>query len=130
MPNLTNRIAPIQKPPRHILRAAEAPIRHDLLRLHVLEAGLFEVLLDARGGRPFRIRDDGRFEFGVEALAGFGPGGREARVDGVDPCVEGEDAAWGDDAVEFLDAGGAVVGEVDECASEGVGDAVGGDALG
>ena len=50
-------------------------------------------------------------------------------MDGVDPGVEGEDAARGEDAVEFLDAGGAVVGEVDECACERVADAIRGDAL-
>ena len=32
--------------------------------------------------------------------------------------------------MEFLDAGGAVVGKVDECAGESVGNASGGDALG
>ena len=65
MPNLTHRIPPIQEPPRHILRAAKPPMRHDLLRLHVLEAGLLEVLFDFRGGGPFRVRDDGGFEAGV-----------------------------------------------------------------
>ena len=51
-------------------------------------------------------------------------------MDRVSPGGEAEDAAGGDDALEFLDAGGAVVCQVDVCAGETVGDAVGGDVLG
>lgn len=63
-------------------------------------------------------------------LAGFGPRDRDARVDRVGPSVDAEDAVGGDDAVEFLDAGGGVVGKVDVCAGKGVGDAGGRDVLG
>lgn len=51
-------------------------------------------------------------------------------MDRVSPCVDGYDAAGGDDAVKFFDAGGGVVGEVDVCAGKCVAKAVGGDALG
>ena len=48
----------------------------------------------------------------------------------VSPCVDGYDAAGGDDAVKFFDAGGGVVGEVDVSAGKCVAKAVGRDALG
>ncbi len=49
-------------------------------------------------------------------------------MDGVGPGVEGQDAGGGEDAGEFADAGGGVVGEVDVGAGEGVGYAGGEDA--
>lgn len=51
-------------------------------------------------------------------------------MDRVGPGVDTQNAAGGDDTVEFLDAGGGVVGKVDICASKSVGDAGGGDVLG
>lgn len=104
-------------------------MRHDLLRLHVREPGLLEILPDLLGGAPRRVRDDGRLEFRVRGLAGAGPGDRDAGVGRVAPGVEGEDPAGGEDAGEFADAGAAVVGEVDVGAGEGVGDAGWGDTF-
>ena len=104
-------------------------MRVDLLRLHVLEPRLFEVFPDLLPGVPFRARDEGRFEGRVHFLAGFGPRGRDAGMDGVDPGGDADDAAGGDDAVEFSDAGGGVVGEVNVCAGEPVRDARRGDVL-
>ena len=100
-------------------------MRVDLLRLDVLEARFFEMIPDGVGGGPFRARDQGRLEARVQFLAGFGPGDGDAGVGagGVGPGGHAEDAAGGDDAVEFLDAGGGVVGEVNECAGESVRDA-------
>ena len=104
-------------------------MRHALLRLHVLERCLFEVVLDQLGSRPLRARDQGRFEARVKFLAGFGPWDRDAGVGGVGPGIDGLDAVGSEDAVEFVDAGGGVVGEVDVCAGESVRDAGGGDVL-
>lgn len=105
-------------------------MRHHLLRPHVPEARPFEVRRDLFSRGPVRARDQGRFEVRAHLLAGAGPGDRDAGVGRVGPGVEGEDAVGGEDAGEFVDAGGAVVGEVDVGAGEGVGDAGGGDALG
>lgn len=103
---------------------------HDLFRLHVLEPGLLQVGLDLLRGRPVRARDQGCFEARVHFPARVGPRDRDARVDRIGPGVDAEHAAGGDDAREFFDAGGAVVCQVDVCAGETVGDAVGGDVLG
>lgn len=46
---------------------------------------------------------------------------------GVRPGGYGEDSLGGEDAVEFADAVAWVMGQVDEGAGEGVGDAFGGD---
>ena len=119
----------MDKPLRHLLGAAPPPMRHDLLRLHVFEARIFEIFFHLLGGRPFRIRDVRRFVSWVYLLAGFGPRGRDAGVDGIDPGADTEDATGSDDAVEFFDDGGVVGGEVDVCAGECVADAVGRDAL-
>ena len=102
-------------------------MRVDLLRLHVLEPSLFEVGSDLLRGGPVRARDHGRFEPRVQLLAGLGPGHPDAGVGRVGPGGDGEDAVGGDDAVEFADAGSRVVGEVNDCAGEGVRDAAGGD---
>ena len=120
----------MDKPPRHLLGTTPPPMRDDLLRLHVLETRLLKVFFQQLGGRPFRVRDEWSFVTRVDLLAGFGPGGCDAGVDGIDPGADGEDAVGGDDAVEFFDDGGVIGGEVDVCAGEGVGDGVGGDVLG
>ena len=48
---------------------------------------------------------------------------------GIGPGIDAEDAPRCDNAVEFFNAGGGVVGKVDVCACESVGDAGGGDIL-
>ena len=60
----------------------------------------------------------------MELLASFGPRSGNAGMLWVGPGVHADDAAGNEDAVEFADAGGAVVGEVDVGTGEGVGDAV------
>lgn len=89
MPPHTNRIAPVEKPIRHLIRTAPSPVRSHLLRPHILEPGLFEILLDLLGSRPVRTSDYGRFEPGVHLQTGVGPGDRDARVGRVDPGIDG-----------------------------------------
>ena len=89
MPPHTNRIAPVEKPIRHLIRTAPPPVRNHLLRLHVFESRLFEILLDQFGNRPFRVRDQGSFEARMHFQAGVGLGNRDARVFRIDPGVEG-----------------------------------------
>ena len=100
---------------------------HDLFRLHVLEPGLFEVSPDLLRSRPIRTCDKGCFEPRMHFQAGVSPRGRNARVDRVSPGGDAEDAAGGDDAMEFLDAGSGIVGKVDDSARESVSDASGRD---
>ena len=127
MPPLTNGVAPVEKPLRHLIRARPPPVRVDLLRLHVFETGLFEVGSDLFGGGPVWARDQGRFEARVQFFAGVGPGDRDAGVGRVGPGGDAEDTVGGGDAVEFADAGGGVVGEVNDCSGEGVRDSAGRD---
>lgn len=123
MPPPANRISPIEKPARHLLWALPSPMRCHLLRLHVFEPSLLEILLDLLRSRPFWARDQRRFEARVQFLARFGPRNRDAWVDWVGPGVHAYDAPGGDDAVEFLDARCGVVGEIDVGTGEGMGDA-------
>ena len=50
-------------------------------------------------------------------------------MDRVSPGGDAEDTAGGDDALEFSNDGGGVVGKVNDCARESMRDASGGDAL-
>ena len=88
VPPHTDRIARVEKPIRHLIRTAPPPVRDHLFRLHILEPGLFEILLDLLGSRPVRISDDRGLEPGVHFQAGVGPGDRNARVLRVDPGID------------------------------------------
>lgn len=46
MPPLTNRISPIEKPLRHLIRTPPPPMRYNLFSLHIFEPCLLEVFLD------------------------------------------------------------------------------------
>lgn len=89
VPSLRDWISPIEKPACHLLRTAPFPMRHHLLRLHILEPSLDEILLDLLRRRPDRARDHGCFVTRMHFLAGFGPRVPDARVVRIGPGVQG-----------------------------------------
>ena len=129
MPPSANRVPRIKKPISHLVGAIPPPVRVHLLRLHIIEPGLFEICFYLLGSRPVWARHHGAFEVWVHCAAGGGPWGAYARVVGVCPGCDAQDSGGGEDAVELADHGAGVVCKVDDGAGEGVGDAGGRDAL-
>lgn len=84
---LINRISPIKKLLRYLIRASPSLIRYDLHRLDIFKSGLLEIFFNYFSSRPFRARDEGRFKPRVYFPVGFGPRGRDTWVDRVGPGI-------------------------------------------